>query len=381
MSKAHRHDEIEETDKYERLEELLLQTLRLAGEIAESKGRPSEGECIILRKRSNSDPAEAKRPDIRRSLLKRRHNLSMDDSENSQSQSQSPASSVQEPFSPVALAVSLDSIVEQGRRSQNDLCILDNASTTSNAPCLAEPPSNRSSVLSIDDAQHGLAAPSPSPQLHANEHSPKKLQRPCLPQKSTSMIVHSGQESLVESSTENFMAQQVTENPKNERLGRRRTPVEGLPQGSPAASRSPRSQRTSGTAPKRPQKIKEEHSGGEAMVATDHPSPPKWHVESLPVASARDSSKLNLSSPALMKFEAVFPLKGFAQSNAASSLAYNSESSYIIIGPVPMVKSAESPLSRDQEEDNPIPYEKSLQDFIDEWEYDAEASGSEEKRL
>ncbi|KAL1848369.1 hypothetical protein Daus18300_013615 [Diaporthe australafricana] len=269
MSKTHHDDEFESPDKYERLEELLRQTLRLAGEIAESKGRRLADERIILRKRSSSDPAAAKRPDIRRSLLKTRNDLSMDDSENSQSQSQSPASSVQEPFSPGALAVSLDAVVEQGGRSQNDL-----------------------------------------------------------------------------------------------------TPDQDLPQGSPAAS---------DTALQRPQKIKEERSEGEA-VAVNQPSPPKGHVSILPVSVARDSSKRRPSSPAFLKFEAVFPLKAIAEGNAVASIVYNSEPSYIIIGTTPTSNSAESPLARAQQEGSPFPHEKSLREFIDEWDYDADAPGVEKKR-
>lgn len=144
MSKAHPDNRDEASDKYERLEELLRQTVILAGEIAEGKGRPLPGECIVVRRRSNSDPAGAHllgsyRYDIRRSLLERRKALKLDDSEDSPGPSPSPESSVQEPLSPGSVAVSLDAVVEKGKTSNDDdLCVLDNAPATSVTPCFVE---------------------------------------------------------------------------------------------------------------------------------------------------------------------------------------------------------------------------------------------------
>ncbi|KAJ0120241.1 hypothetical protein J7T55_001098 [Diaporthe amygdali] len=379
MSKAYRDDEAECCDEYERLEKLLRQTLTLAGEIVESKGRPLPGECIALRKRAISDPTGARPHDIRSSLLKRRNDLVDDESEDSQSTSPSPASSVQEPFSPASLAVSLDAVVEQGGRTQNDLCVLDNASNTSVAALLAEPTSNRSSILSTDETQRGLIVQTFPPQNSADDKSPKKLHRPSLPQKNTSMIVHSGQESLVEPLMEPFAPQQLIENPRNERLGRRSTPIHVSPQGSPTGFRTPKSHPNSDPALKRPQKIKGQSLEGDNMAANQS-RPPKWHVKILPVASARKAGDSAHPAPALVKFEVVFPLRAFAESNATSSPAYNSEPSYIIIGRVPLDHSPESPGSSAEEEAAPAAHEKSLQEVIDEWECDAEAPGVKEKR-
>lgn len=367
-------DEDGGSDRYERLEDLLRQTLTLAGEIAEDKGRPLPGECIIVRRRSNSDPTGANRQDIRRSLLKRREALKFDESEDSQSQSPSPASSVQEPFSPGSVAVSLDAVVEKGRTSDNNLCVLDNASATSVVARLAEPPSNRSSLLSIDEGQHGLAAQKSLPQLLSNAMAPKRLKRPSLPQKNTSMIVHSGQESLVETPMEACVPQRNTENQRNERLGRRSTPAQESPQGSPVRSGTPKSD----TALKRPQKIDEEPLKGETAAA-NQPPPPKWHVKILPVVSSRDSGSPTPSN--LIRLEAVFPLKASAEGKSTSSPACDGEPSYIIIGRPPMDSSPESPRSRAHEEDILVSQRKSLQEFIDEWEYDAEAPEVEEKKL
>lgn len=376
MSKPFPRNDDGGPDRYERLEELLRQTLVLAGEIAEDQGRPLPGECIIVRKRSTSDPGGTNRNDVRRSLLKRTKALKLDESEDSQSPS--PASSVQEPFSPGSLAVSLDAVVEKGKTSDEDLCVLDNASTTSIAARFAEPLSNRSSLLSTEEGQHGSAAQIALPQLLSNANSPKRLQRPSLPQKNTSMIVHNGQEPPVEASPEICVPQQIPGIPRNDGLGRRRTAAQGSPHGSPARSRTPKSHQNSDTALKRPQKIEEEHRE-EDTTALARPSPPKWHVRILPVDTIQGSGSPTPSPPALMKLEAVFPLKACAEGNASSSLSYNGETSYIIIGRPPMDSSPESPRSRAGGEGVLTAQEKSLQDFIDEWEYDAEASGVEER--
>ncbi|KAI7784889.1 hypothetical protein LA080_008920 [Diaporthe eres] len=380
MSKTYPDHEDRGSDRYERLEELLRQTLTLAGEIAEDEGRPLPGECIIVRRRSDSDPGGGNRQDIRSRLLKRRKALKFDASEDSQSQSQSPASSVQEPFSPGSLAVSLDAVVEKGKTSDNDLCVLDNASATSAVARFAEPLSNRSSLPSTDEGQHGLAAQTPLPQLLVNANAPKRLLRPSLPQKNTSMIVHSGQESLVEASTETCVPQQNIENPRHDRPGRCRTPAHESPQGSPARSRTPKSHQNSDTVLKRSQKIEDERLKGEAAAA-NQPSPPKWHIRIVPVAPSRDSGSLTPSSPALMKLEAVFPLKISAEGNATSSLACNGEPSYILISRPPMDPSPDSLGPRADEEDILITQEKSLQEFIHEWQYDAESPAAEERKL
>lgn len=378
MSKPFHSNDDGGPDRYERLEELLRQTLVLAGETAEDQGRPLPGECIILRKRSNSDPGGANRKDVRRSLLKRRKALKLDESEDSQSPS--PASSVQEPFSPGSLAVSLDAVVEKGKTSDGDLCVLDNASTTSIAARFAEPISNRSSLLSTEEGLHGLAAQTALPQLLSNANPPKRLQRPSLPHKNTSMIVHNGQESPVGASPEICVPQQIPGNPRNDGLGRRMTPAQGSPHGSPPRSRTPKSHQNFDTALKRPQKIEEERREEDTTALAQSP-PPKWHVKIFPVGTTQGSdSPIQIPSPpALMKLEAVFPLKACAEDNVSSSLSYNGETSYIIIGRPPMDSSPESPRSRDGGEGIPVAQERSLREFIDEWEYDAEAPGVEER--
>lgn len=378
MSKPNPANEDGGSNKYERLEELLRQTLTLAGEIAKDKGRPLPGECIIVQRRSNSEPTGANRQDIRLSLLKRRKALRSDESEDSQSPS--PASSVQEPFSPGTVAVSLDAVVEKGKTSNDDLCVLDDASATSVAARFADPPSNRSSLLSTDEGQHGLAAQIPLPQLLSNTNVPKRLQRPSLPQKNTSMIVHSGQVSLVEASPEHFVPQQNTENPRNDRSGRRSTNTRESPQGSAGRSKTPQTPRNSDNALKRPQKIEEGRLNGEIATA-NQTSPPSWHIKILPVVSSQDSGSPTPSSPALMKLEAFFPLEASVEDNATPSLSYNGEPSYIIIGRSPINSSPGSPHPRSDEDEIPVAQKKSLQQFIDEWEYDAESPGMEGRKL
>lgn len=379
MSKPCPDHEDGSSDRYERLEELLRQTLTLAGEIAEDEGRPLPGECIIVRRRSNADPTGSNRQDIRFRLLKRRKALKLDESEDSQSQSPSPASSVQEPFSPGSLAVSLDAVVEKGKTSDNDLCVLDSAPATSAVARFAESPSNRSSLLSTDEGQYGLAAQTSLPHLLSNANVPKRLLRPSLPQKNTSMIVHSGQESLAEASTETCVPQQTTA--RHDRSGRCRTPTHESPQGSPARSRTPKSHQNSDTVLKRSQNIEDERLKGETAAA-NQPLPPKWHIRIIPVASSRDSGSPSPSSPALMKLEAVFPLKASAEGNATSSLGCNGEPSYILLSRSLMDPSPESSRPQaDDGEDILVAQEQSLQEFIREWQHDAESPGMEERKL
>lgn len=380
MSKSLPDHEDKSSDRYERLEELLRQTLMLAGEIAGDEGRPLPGECIIVRRRSNSDPTGGNRQDIRSGLLKRRKALKFDESEDSQSQSQSPASSVQEPFSPGSLAVSLDAVVEKGKTSDNDLCVLENASATSAVARFAEPLSNGSSLLSTDEGQHAMAAQTPFPQLFSNANAPKRLLRPSLPQRNTSMIVHSGQESLVDASTETSMPQQNTENPRNDWSGRCRTPAHESPQGSPTRSRTPKSHQNSDTVLKKSHKIEGERSKGE-ITAANQPSPANWHIRIVPVTSSRDSGSPAPSSPTLMKLEAVFPLKASTEDNVTSSVACNGEPSCILISRQPMDSSPESLRPRADGEDILAAQEKSLREFIHEWQYDAESPGVEDRKL
>lgn len=378
MSRPNPDNEDGGSDKYKRLEELLRQTLTLAGEIAEDKGLPLPGECIVVRRRSNSEPTGANLQNIRLSLLKRRKALKSDESEDSPSPS--PASSVQEPFSPGTVAVSLDAVVEKGKTSNDDLCVLENASTTSVGARFAEPPSNRSSLLSTDDGQHGLAAQTPLPQLLSNTNAPKRLQRPSLPQKNTSMIVHSGQKSLVDASPESCVPQQDTEKPRNDPSERRRTLAHRSPQGSPGRSKTPKTPRNSDNALKRPRNFEEGRLNGEITTA-NQTSPPSWHIKILPVVSSQDSGSPTPSSLALMKLEAFFPLEASAEDNAAPSLSYNGESSYIIIGRSPINSSPGSPHPRSDEDEILVAQKQSLQQFIDEWEYDAESPGVEGRKL
>lgn len=377
MSKQHPDTEDGGSDRYERLEDLLRQTLTLAGEIAEDNGRTLPGECIIVRRRSNADPSGANRPGVLRSLLKTRKALKLDESEGSPSQSPSPASSVQEPFSPGSVAVSLDAVVENGKTSGDDLCVLDNAPATSGLARFAEPPSNRSSLLSTDEGQHGLATQSLLPQFLSNTNVPKRLQRPSLPRGNTSMIVHSGHESLVEASRETCVPRQNTENPRKERSRRRSTSANESPQGSPVRSGTPNFHWNSSTSLRRPQKVEEESRG----VNTTSANQPKWQVRILPVASSRESGSPTAYSPALMKLEAVFPLEASAEGSAASSLVCKGEPSYIIIGRPPMESSTESPHPGADGDEILVAEEKSLQEFIDEWECDAGAPEVEERRL
>lgn len=378
MNTEYPDTEDQASDKYARLSELLRQTLTLASEIAEDKGHSLPGECIIVQRRTNSDPTEAHpsesyRQDIRRSLLDRKKALKLDDSEDSQVPSPSPGSSVQEPFSPGSVAVSLDAVVEKGKTSGDDLCILDNASATSATPCPIGLPSNRSSLLLSDEGQHSFAGQTSLAQFATNENAVKRLQRPSFPQRNTSMIVHNGQESPVEATSRTSLPQQVTHNSS-------KTPAQESPLGLPARPRTSKSQPNSETALKTPQKSEEESREGDS-AKHNHQSSPKWHVRILPISPSRDPGSAASSPPSLIRVEAVFPLQTSTEGNATCSLSYNGEPSYFLISQPPVDSSSGSPRLHASKEGTSVDNKKTLQEFIDEWEYDAEAPGVEDKKL
>lgn len=384
MGKAYPDNEDEVSDKYERLGNLLRQTVTLVGEIAEDKGRPLPGECIIVRRRLNSEPNGANSPahrhDIRRSLLDRRKAWKLDDSEDSPPASPSPSSSVQEPFSPGSVAVSLDAVVETGKTSDDDLCVLDNASATSATPCFAESASNRSSLLSTEEGQYSSAAQASLAQLSSNENALKRLQRPSFPQRNTSMIVHNGQDSPAEFPARTLLPQQITQNSGTERLVRRKTPAHESPLGLPPRPGTSKSHQTSDTVLRTPQKSEGDGREGDSGKHRQ-PSSPKWHVKILPIFPSRDLGSASSSPPAVIRVEAAFPLQASAKGNATCSLSYNGEPSYFLISQSPVDSSPGSPRLRAGKEGTSVDQEKTLQEFIDEWEYDAEAPGAEEKKL
>jgi hypothetical protein len=87
------------------------------------------------------------------------------------------------------------------------------------------------------------------------------------------MIVHNGQELLVEAPTGILLPQQITQKSSTEPLGRRKTPAQESPLGLPARSRTPKFQGNSGNALEKSQKSEEEGEGD--IIAHDQPSPPK----------------------------------------------------------------------------------------------------------
>lgn len=193
------------------------------------------------------------------------------------------------------------------------------------------------------------------------------------------MIVHNGQESLViETPTGRLLPQQITQKSSAEWLGRRKMPAQESPLGLPARSRTSKCQRNSGNTMEKSQKSEEDGDGD--ITAHDHPSPPKWHVKILPIAPSRDLGSAASSPPAIVKLEAVFPLKASAEGNAMPSLSCNGGHSYFIIGQPPTAPSPKSPRPQASEGATSVDHEKTLQEFIDEWEYDAEAPGIEDKK-
>lgn len=307
-------------EKYNRLEDLLRQTLGLAGEIAETSSQrqyrttttlPARhthvpGECIVLRKTSQtvSEPTIelGRRSSSRHPRRKSRLPVFNDSEEGSVSASVAP--SMQEPFSPGSLAMSLDAVVE-GERSDDQVCFENPASLADTLP--------ESTPLSrVTTSQERASTRSQTP---------------------GSMLGH-------ESMSESVSAVSAP------------IPIPGKPRCRPSASH-----RNSSQGPR---------------AGEEPPSPPpKWHVRIVPVAFNRDpilpsSPPRTPAPPAFVKLEAVFPYRFFSDGNAAAR--WCGEGSYIIIGRPP-VDEHQSPLNLDECEQEFGPAtERCLGDFIDEWE-------------
>lgn len=365
-------------DKYTRLEDLLRQTLALAGEISETKtplkpARPYAyahahlpGECIILRKTSATASEPAGGFDVRRhsntsypyrtrrrmirgrmtaaaaaaaaaaapspttTATARKQSASDDDNEEEEEDSASvDSSSVQEPFSPGSLALSLDAIVE-GNRGTSELVFRDNASMTAMGTSRfpESPPPTRAMV------------------------SPRSPRSPTSP---GSPLQQQQQQEGVQQSPP----------PPPPPSGRRPTPTSVSIPVLETTTRPSASHRASSV-------------GAEARPL----SPPRWHVRILPVSlTPRERNSLppnTPASPAFVKLEAVFPYRFFANGRTATTTGWSSEGSYIIIGRPPLVAGtntgmADSPplQCEDFEHAFQTVHERSLQDFIDEWEYAA----------
>lgn len=163
----------ESSEKYARLEDLLRQTITLAEEIVES--RPHEtlapsatshqlpAECITLWKTSRSGPVSSPYYTHLSSpvVANRKRLYTGEDSESGTSVAPTPsaASSIQEPFSPGSLALSLDAIVE-GKRCDSEMCCLDTSSTANLASgripelAMSPRPSMPSTILDSQHAHH-----------------------------------------------------------------------------------------------------------------------------------------------------------------------------------------------------------------------------------
>lgn len=177
--KTHETDQAPMDEKYSRLEDLLRKTLCLAGEIAEEEASgqrtcgPSAvlpghtripGECILLRKtlqipsepfteRSRRSSSRLPRGSSRRSVF----NESGDGS-----RSASAAPSMQEPFSPGSLAMSLDAVVE-GEKSR-DLRCFENSTSLADRVADSSPLTRvTTSHESMSESVSAASAPIPIP--------------------------------------------------------------------------------------------------------------------------------------------------------------------------------------------------------------------------
>ncbi|KAK7746509.1 hypothetical protein SLS53_002468 [Cytospora paraplurivora] len=160
MSSKQHDEDNGSPDKYERLEQLLHQIFALAGEIAADKGQGrarSDGhlpeECIVLRKEATGSVRTGTVQQTIEHTLPKTSSFP-DDIEDKRNGSQGPsaARSVQEPFSPGTLALSLAAIAEHDRGPEGSFN--DSGSNTSLvSPRSPETPNKNHDLLSIEEVQ------------------------------------------------------------------------------------------------------------------------------------------------------------------------------------------------------------------------------------
>lgn len=360
MSRKQPDDDSGFSEKCERLEALLYRVFALAGEIAEDQGlvspRPADelpGECIILRKGSVPDATGARQHHICHRFPGTLNYEGVEE-ERDGSRSPSAASAVQEPFSPGALALSLDAMVE-GDSSDNASCCLDSGSATPFASRSPEK-STESSCLSSNE---GVGEPgatilnSSSLQANSRAGSLEQQRRTTPPSK-----VASAQKPA---------SPPVVENPEV-RVGSVATQICYLP-----GSHAPPRQNTDTSRLTAYTSSSPTVTGGNQNETTgrDDQSPPpskEWQVSIVPVPRSPSSPP---TSPTLAKLEAIFPYSLFAGRNAASSLERSTEGSYTAyIGRPPPVDICPGYPHYPQEygQDSQAVLEKSLQDYINEWD-------------
>lgn len=318
------------SEKYARLQDLLRQTLSLAGEIAEelsSQGssiysaRAAADTCFsdernVYRKfsRAASEPPFGLRRQL--STNHSRRKLRRSDDSGQDSSSLSAVSSMQEPFSPGSLAMSLDAIVE-GKKS--DIPLVENSNFI--ADRLPE-----SFPLTRATTSQGPAStenPSPGSTL--------------------------GQD---------YMSRSVASAP---------IPIPGPPRSRPSASH-----RAS--------------SPGLGFNA-DYPSPlPEWHIQILPASDCLEpelsTSPPKMSTmPAFVKLEAMFPYRFFSDSHAVAH--WSGEGSNMINGRTHVEDEGYCPSNLyEGEHELGSSTERSLRNFIEDWEGTvSDLETSEERRF
>ena len=303
-----------------------------------------------MRKTPTSDPLGAKRRTVSHRLSTTGSIQSLrEESENSQCPSAEP--SVQEPFSPGVLALSLDAVVEENR-SDNSSCLLDSGSTMSFASHLPETPSKTTtSLVSIDEA---------------GEHSTSG--RPCSPPQATAFeSPHHSQERepppSKTASTQTPISSHLAESPRGLI---RSASAQSCPLATKHESSFPVTDISGPPTLNKPASPKNERGDDYVTAAAGS----RWNVKIVPVPRSPGPGSSPPTPPAFVKLEAVFPYRHFADNNAASSPAWtsSSEDSYIIIGrPAKDLRLGGSRL-QDHGRGPQDVREKSRQEYIDEWD-------------
>ncbi|ROW07632.1 hypothetical protein VPNG_06872 [Cytospora leucostoma] len=326
ISSNQRHEDNDSSDKYEQLEGLLHQVFVLAGEIAEDKAQQRTrsdgqlpGECIVLRKEATGPvPTGTEQQTIEHILPETSSFLDEIEEEENGSQGPSAAPSVQEPFSPGTLALSLDAIVEDDTGTEGSFN--DSGSNTSLAsPRSPETPNKNHALLSIEEVQE------------------------------YDTIAQHGSSLNLRTAAESSIGHERRAPPPSKATN---TQAPASPQSCPASDNHTSSCQIPGSSeltldmPQSPGAGREDHY--DTTDGAYHSPPSRWRVRIVPVTKSCSPTDGSLSSisPTLVKLEAVFPYRSFVDSKAASSPAWSREDSYIIIGRPPVHASPGRPQSQ-----------------------------------
>lgn len=364
--------------RYGRLESLLRQTFAVAGEIAEKEGRkrassvePLPGESTVIKKAVGSDTIKPRRHSSAVAMAQRKKRCSADDG----GFTHSAESSMQEPFSPGALALSLDAILE-GNRSDTELCCIGSSSPTSFPGRMSESPVlQNSGIASIGSAVDQLTRGNSPYNGHDGSYLHSKhssLEAHCSedvaddgPQLEVTKAKSKGCKSCTCCNIT-----RSNSDPSKASCSLARMKIVEVPaiRSSSPYSPMPAAPMNSEADPQSQPQARSQH-GHIQNHSSGSTTPPEWYVRILPVAVNPQHQHPGSTQQSLLKLEAVFPFK------MSDNSAWNSEGSYYIIHQ-PVDDHVECSKTRTYDHRFQVIHDKSLQDFINEWQAERDTESS-----